>query len=375
MYRWCDYVYTCTCTCTCICALYSHAYNTLHVHVRCTPLQEDRGVLAFFDALVNEEERNLHGRDTLSVSSDHSGSRDSLLSELESDDSFSDIACPVRDFMRYPYPDEDPGRATWDFMTPQERWDWHHGRRDWYYEDDDQDEEDEEEDDDESVTNWSVCSCEAVDGDAEQREGEGEEGEGDKGADNKPANERVGEEHGETSLGQSSSSECHVSGGTPETDACCAMAPRQCDGCMSEGSGERGRKGVSSSSSQQSTSNKQCCSEKEQTDKGTVNDCFKPIPPAQFYLSTKRKPLPPPPSTDTRRVAKRLCSQGPQQVLPSSSCGEEEDSAVAIVVGGGGGGGGGEAGTSGTNSAATALSSGSGSQMSRKGKSRKGKRP
>ena len=101
-------------------------------------LQEDRSVLAFFDALVNEEERGL---DSLcDSSSDDSDVPSSLLMDPDSDDSFSDITFPMFgdgpvDFMRYPYPDEEPGRATWDFMTPQERWDWHHGRREWYYAD------------------------------------------------------------------------------------------------------------------------------------------------------------------------------------------------------------------------------------------------
>ena len=97
-------------------------------------LQEDRSVLAFFDALVNEEES------LCDSSSDDSDISSSLLMDPDSDDSFSDITFPMFgdgpvDFMRYPYPDEEPGRATWDFMTPQERWDWHHGRREWYYAD------------------------------------------------------------------------------------------------------------------------------------------------------------------------------------------------------------------------------------------------
>lgn len=98
-------------------------------------------MLAFFDALVNEEERSHNWYDTMSDDSDSPGS---LLSDLaSSDESLSGgVIWPASpfdygpvDFMRYPYPDEEPGRATWDFMTPQERWDWHHGRRDWFYED------------------------------------------------------------------------------------------------------------------------------------------------------------------------------------------------------------------------------------------------
>jgi hypothetical protein len=99
--------------------------------------QEDRSVLAFFDALVNEEERGFSS--LCDSSSDDSDAPSSLLMDPDSDDSFTDISFPFGDgpvdFMRYPYPDEEPGRATWDFMTPQERWDWHHGRREWYYAD------------------------------------------------------------------------------------------------------------------------------------------------------------------------------------------------------------------------------------------------
>ena len=99
-------------------------------------------MLAFFDALVNQEQRTRDQQDESS-----SDSNDSFFNDTSSTDSFGDdigdgdmladlpfSRGPI-DFMRYPYPDEEPGRATWDFMTPQERWDWHHGRRDWYYED------------------------------------------------------------------------------------------------------------------------------------------------------------------------------------------------------------------------------------------------
>lgn len=104
-------------------------------------------MLAFFDALVNEEVR---GQNWPNSSSDEFDSPRSLLSDFSSsNDSLSREIWPVSpfdsspiDFMRYPYPDEEPGRATWDFMTPQERWDWHHGRRDWYYENGDEEDRD-----------------------------------------------------------------------------------------------------------------------------------------------------------------------------------------------------------------------------------------
>ena len=104
--------------------------------------------MAFFDALVNEEE---------SRSSDLSTTPEYVVEDCYSSDDSPPLPrragqnpCPFN-FMQYPYPDEERGRATWYVTTPHERWDRHHGIREWYYGDDDEGDEegawsDEEED-------------------------------------------------------------------------------------------------------------------------------------------------------------------------------------------------------------------------------------
>ena len=310
-------------------------------------MQEDRGVLAFFDALVNEEERGINLCDT--PSSDDPVTPDSYLSDPpSSDDSFSDLTFPMSpwhspaDFMRYPYPDEEPGRATWDFMTPQERWDWHHGRRDWFYAEDGDDEGGSDETG--SLTSGEPPSSE------NEMEGEGE-GEG--------TGRRGGEQGHKHANGDYSDNERSKE--------------------MEGGDARNMRKALSSNSSDRKSKD---CSLQESLDHGERNnvvtpsnwinrsiergegpagDSFKPIPPVQFYSKKKQPPHPAQQTvTDTSSAngtttKKRLCSQQELQNVPTTSSNSE---AVGAAV-------------------TTCKSGGSESGATRKGKtsSRKGKRP
>lgn len=277
-------------------------------------------MLAFFDALVNEEVR---GQNWPNSSSDEFDSPRSVTTDFpSSDDSLSRDIWPVSpfdsspiDFMRYPYPDEEPGRATWDFMTPQERWDWHHGRRDWYYENGD--------DEDRGTTPSSIeTGTTSLWSDGSEMEGDynGEgackcairDAAGLSGDETEDESER--EEGTEDGRG-SRKGRCYRSQGRKKKERDGEMARREF------------QRTVAIASLQSCTLEDEQtiveCSNKEQGENNT-DDLPKSIPPVRFYSSCQKTAPAQPSSGETASgsVKKKLCSQGGDNV-PSTSSGTE----------------------------------------------------
>lgn len=275
-------------------------------------------MLAFFDALVNEEVR---GQNWPNSSSDEFDSPRSVPTDFtSSDDSLSRDIWPVSpfdsspiDFMRYPYPDEEPGRATWDFMTPQERWDWHHGRRDWYYENGDDEDRDSTPTSIETgnSSSWSESEMEEdYDGGGARKCSSRDAGHSSDEAED----ESVRGEGGEDGRG-SRKGRCYRSQGSKKTEKDGERAKREFQKTVAIASLES------------------CTLEDEQTimeygnkkqGENNTDDLPKSIPPIRFYSSCQKNAPAQPPSGETASgsVKKKLCSQGGDNV-PSTSSGTE----------------------------------------------------
>ena len=75
-----------------------------------------------------QNHRHLSSLESSSLDSFPDSDSDSPLSDPLSDLWRPFCSSPPRDFMRYPYGGHSPpDRATWDFMTPRERWEWYNG--------------------------------------------------------------------------------------------------------------------------------------------------------------------------------------------------------------------------------------------------------